>query len=102
MIFFLYGRHYFIGWLFVDPSDQGHDAAAKFRIYVVLWRRGQVTLCHDFVKLYSAISSFIKRMVQTRPVDYMVSPLSEHIREAARLAFVRKKKLKDAQSLTSP
>ena len=99
MIVYLYGKHYHIKELFADPSDQGHQGANRFRIWIIMWLKQDVQEVLDIHAVYDAIVARTKSLVQTVPKDYLISSTSELLREATHLAQLRKKKLKALFSL---
>ena len=67
------GQRYSCLQLFVDPEDAGHAGISRPRTYIIFYHQDHVVYRHDVFDLYAAISDKIKKMVRTRPSDYLVS-----------------------------
>ena len=52
MITKLYGRHYAIKQLFVEPTHTGHAAVARDRTYLILTLKSRVVEIHNVNKVY--------------------------------------------------
>ena len=92
MIKRLYGEHYHIWTLRVEPADVGHAGVNRERLYLILSHRERTEQICCPLQLYSGIKDFIIRRVKTRPCDYFVSSPSEVCRVAVDLADTRRKK----------
>jgi len=59
--------------LFVNPSDAGHDGVARPRTYIIYYNKVKLEYKFDAFELYHQISREIKKVVATKPRDYLVS-----------------------------
>ncbi len=70
--------------------------SSRHRVVLVLWRKGVVQQVHDFVDLYDKVTAKIKEYVHTSPSDYLIPGFNfELMREAQRVAIVRKKRFRE-------
>lgn len=90
----LYGQHYQLNPIFVEPRDVGHHGVARARVYVICIHKKSVEPIYDCQKLFHEISTQMKLFVATKPSDYFVAETNDIRFEAERVARVRKVHLK--------
>ena len=86
----LYGKHYDLHPLFVEPKDVGHHGVARSRVYIIMVHRESVTQIYDCHSLYQEIANAMKLFVATRPSDYFIADAKDIRLEAERTARSRK------------
>ena len=90
----IYGEHYTLHPLFVQPGDLGHTGAARKRLYVILAHRDQVALIYNCQDMYKKISDQMHQLVTTEPHDYLIASDLDIRLEVERVALRRKVKLR--------
>ena len=65
---------YLLLQLLVDPEDVGYGGISRPRSYMFLAHTETCEYKVDLFKLYAEIKKQIKKVVQTQPNDYIVSP----------------------------
>ena len=86
----LYGKHYDLHPLFVEPRDVGHHGVARRRVYIIMVHRESVAQVYDCNALYQEIANAMKLFVATRPSDYFIADARDIAFEAERTARQRK------------
>ena len=77
--------------VFLSPSDAGHDGVARLRTYIYFAHQERVEYAWDLFDLHYFIRHEIRKVVSTRPRDYLVS--DSHVRVLDSMALARKRKI---------
>ena len=86
----VYGRHYEIHSIYMEPGDLGHSGVARSRLYLILALKGSVVAVTDCNDIFEKISSAMKSRVATVPADYFIADAVDVQLEAQRTALTRK------------
>ena len=89
MIQYLYGRHYELHPFVVTPSDVGHSGTARERMYIIMAHKQRTKQKFDVNALFKSVSAVIRRLVQTKPSDYMGASEIDLNLESQHVARVR-------------
>ena len=89
LVLSLLGPEYAMLQLYVNPSDAGHNGVARPRTYIIYYNMNRLEYKYDIFELYHLISREIKKVVATKPQDYLVS--MPYARMLDLLALARKR-----------
>lgn len=89
MIEKIYGRHYNIHPIYMDPSDLGHSGSSRARVYIIMVLKDEVVPTYDCNKMFREISHAMTQLVTTCPEDYFVADETDLRLEEARVARQR-------------
>ena len=94
MIKKIYGRHYNIHPIYMDTSDLGHTGSSRARVYIIMVLKDEVVQTYDCNKMFREISTAMQQLVSTNPEDYFVADVADTRLEEARVARIRKIRVK--------
>ena len=86
----LYGQHYNMELIFMEPEHLGHFGTARARVYIFLFHKELVVNTYSCQRMYSSISHAMKARVSTVPSDYFVADSTDMVLESSRVARMRK------------